>query len=375
MSTVLTANASGIYRLGELVVENKVQPAVQISVSSISNTFLQNTRELITQVRSDGVTVYGELRVASVIANAGILTVAVPNTSNTFDTSNTITGTVSTATATVNAVASNTVITVAKGNIEEINGNTLLIKRRSFEGFDTNSQLEGTESGVTSNIIQIIDVESANVIGNNAIVSSDAGIANGTIVSVDVVSSGFFYEDGERVELSIDTNPIKAYGIVSCERQGQSPGYWRNNDGRLDSDKFIQDNDYYQEYSYEVRSGIEGTRYAAGLKETAHVAGTKMFSNFRSVTACPEGANRIAPVVHNFLISANIANTSTGTFVVGEQVLQGNSIAYVLDTFSNSTINTLTLTKVEGSFDTTTNITGANSGAVGIINNLTLTIM
>ena len=376
LSTVLVSNTTGVYRLGELVIQNKTQPAVQLGVTGISNTFLQNRRELIKQVRSDGVTVYGELRVASVVANSGILTISVANTSNTFNTSNTIVGMVSTANATVANITNTTVSTQSKGNIEEINNDTLLIKRRSFDGFDTSNILEGTESGITGSVIQVIDVESANVVGNNAIVSSEAGVANGTIVSVDVISSGFFYEDGEVVELSTNTNPIKAQGTVVCERQGQSPGYWRNNDGKLDENKFIQDNDYYQEYSYEIRSGINRTVYETGVKETAHVAGTKMFSNFLKVSTNPEGSNRIAPGAYTLIVTANLANTSTGTFIVGEQVTQGNNaVGYVLKYSSVGAINTLDLTEVQGSFNTTTDIIGANTGAIGVINNLTITIM
>lgn len=47
-----------------------------------------------------------------------------------------------------------------------------------------------------------------------------------------------------------------------------------------DSKMKIQDSDYYQEYSYEIRSTVNVPRYETVLKDTMHMAGSKMFGNF-----------------------------------------------------------------------------------------------
>jgi hypothetical protein len=54
-------------------------------------------------------------------------------------------------------------------------------------------------------------------------------------------------------------------------------GYWENNQGKLNSDKYIHDNYYYQEYSYEIQSRLSIDKYSDILKQVAHIAGTKLF--------------------------------------------------------------------------------------------------
>lgn len=54
-------------------------------------------------------------------------------------------------------------------------------------------------------------------------------------------------------------------------------GYWLNSDGQLSSDKRLQDNFYYQDYSYEVQSSISLVEYRDIATQTVHPAGTKLF--------------------------------------------------------------------------------------------------
>lgn len=42
----------------------------------------------------------------------------------------------------------------------------------------------------------------------------------------------------------------------------------------------IQDSDFYQEYSYQIKSSLDKSLYEKTLKETVHLAGTKMFGDF-----------------------------------------------------------------------------------------------
>lgn len=54
-------------------------------------------------------------------------------------------------------------------------------------------------------------------------------------------------------------------------------GSYFNNDGFLSYKKYIQDSNYYQEFSYELRSDIQPQLYYNVIKEMAHPAGFKMF--------------------------------------------------------------------------------------------------
>jgi len=58
------------------------------------------------------------------------------------------------------------------------------------------------------------------------------------------------------------------------------PGYWQNNDGFLNTNKYIQDSDYYQQFSYELRAGESFNTYEKVMKKLLHPAGYKMFGLF-----------------------------------------------------------------------------------------------
>ena len=61
-------------------------------------------------------------------------------------------------------------------------------------------------------------------------------------------------------------------------------GYWTNPDNNTfeyyDGKMKIQDSDYYQEYSYEIRSTVDPKKYSKVIKDTMHLAGSKLFGNF-----------------------------------------------------------------------------------------------
>lgn len=55
------------------------------------------------------------------------------------------------------------------------------------------------------------------------------------------------------------------------------PGRYKNTDGFLSSNKYLQDGDYYQEYSYVIRAGVSLENYSDVVKKMLHPAGMKMF--------------------------------------------------------------------------------------------------
>ncbi len=58
------------------------------------------------------------------------------------------------------------------------------------------------------------------------------------------------------------------------------PGRYLSTKGHLSSDKFLQDNDYYQEYSYVIKSGVDIKLAKPILDVLVHPAGTKMFTQY-----------------------------------------------------------------------------------------------
>lgn len=61
---------------------------------------------------------------------------------------------------------------------------------------------------------------------------------------------------------------------------GRGSGYWETTDGFLNSDKYIQDSYYYQDYSYEIKAALTLDKYKNILKDTFHVAGSELFGKF-----------------------------------------------------------------------------------------------
>jgi hypothetical protein len=83
------------------------------------------------------------------------------------------------------------------------------------------------------------------------------------------------------------------------------PGYYQNTDGFLNSNKYIQDSDYYQQFAYELQAGEPFNRYSKIMKKLLHPAGYKMFGKF----------------VEERVVSADTSTTMTSTTDGGNMYL------------------------------------------------------
>lgn len=113
--------------------------------------------------------------------------------------------------------------------------------------------------------------------GNNAVVSGNAVFGSGLIERVRVIDSGLAYRNGESVSLESVRNPVISSGTVIAQTQGKAMGSFKDTRGFLNSDKYIHDNFFYQEYSYEVRSALPFERYSDILRQLWHPAGLEKF--------------------------------------------------------------------------------------------------
>jgi len=275
-------NVSQPFIIGEEITQSINEPAVNLQVTD-AGAF--NLRETIEQTRSDGNVVFGEILAATISSNTGTLLIKVANTSNTFDTSNTITGLETFATANIANVVVTTAVTVGKGEIigtSALLSNTLIlsIKRKQFNvSFTSNAAIFGSSSGAQGNVVQISEISDSSIMGNNAIIDSTAGTANGVIEGIEVINSGFAYRENELVTITEPNNQFVASGFVRLEKQGITEGAYQSTKGFLNSNKVIQDSRFYQEYSYEVQAGISLDKYSQVLRELVHVAGTELFGS------------------------------------------------------------------------------------------------
>lgn len=114
--------------------------------------------------------------------------------------------------------------------------------------------------------------------GKNANITAVAGFGVGAIQEVRVYDGGLGYTDNTAVTMTLPGNTeIRADGFCFVDSHGTGEGYFENSDGFLSADKFLHDNYFYQEYSYEVQSGLSLTKYAGILRDLWHIAGTERF--------------------------------------------------------------------------------------------------
>lgn len=79
------------------------------------------------------------------------------------------------------------------------------------------------------------------------------------------------------------------------------PGYYLSTDGFLSSDKKLQDSQYYQEYSYVIRSGIDVDKYRDVVLSVLHPAGMLMIGEVNIVEF-------ITGLLRNVVITIDVRN-------------------------------------------------------------------
>jgi hypothetical protein len=185
----------------------------------------------------------------------------------------------------VNTSIANAQISISRGSVINSSSSIINVKRKTFnQSFTPGVEITGSTSGATANVVSVTQIEDSSLMGNNAVVNSFAGIVNGSVTSLSVINSGFAYEDGEPVNIEIDTNAYIATGYANLVNQGVGEGYFKSTRGFLNSDKYIHDGDFYQFYSYQVQTELPLQVYGETLKKLMHVAGTKLFGNVIKVS-------------------------------------------------------------------------------------------
>ncbi len=185
-----------------------------------------------------------------------------------------------------------------KGVIISANSSVLHVKRTRFNTSWTAANIIGKSSGAIASFSvgdDAIDLVS-NSMGDNAIVTGDVVVADGVATAVDVIDSGYGYLNNQQMTLTNDTNQfaITANSVVATE--GTGTGYWETATSHLSDVSKVRDNKYYQEYSYDIQTGVSINRYRDIVKKVLHVAGTELFGT----------------VVKNSVINTNVtAATST----------------------------------------------------------------
>lgn len=156
-------------------------------------------------------------------------------------------------------------------------------RQRSFYRLDENEPLVQAKRPDVRFIVSSYTTDlTSNAMGNNALVDGSVYFARGQLQSVNVINSGYRYKDGEIVKLvNPNTGETAARAKITVAGTGISQGEWVTFNS-FTSDptvtNFLHDNDYYQEYSYDISSIINTEKYGAVISDLVQVSGTKQFN-------------------------------------------------------------------------------------------------
>jgi hypothetical protein len=141
-----------------------------------------------------------------------------------------------------------------------------------------------TRSVDSTATVKIVKVDDRGILGQNANIRGDVG-ANGTITGLRVADSGFSHEQNEEVRVQDTGREDSTQAVVRLRLQNaaNSEGYYATSRSHISTKRgFIQDSNFYQEFSYEVAVPLSLKRYKDIAMKLAHPAGQKMFGKFKS---------------------------------------------------------------------------------------------
>ena len=115
--------------------------------------------------------------------------------------------------------------------------------------------------------------------GNNATITAKLATGNGIISTASIYNSGYgFNTNNITVDAYLESNTEKTAAMtIITGALAIEEGAWKDTRGFLNSDKYIQDSDYYQEYSYEVQFTKSLDKYVEMLKQVMHPTGNRLF--------------------------------------------------------------------------------------------------
>ena len=308
---VTVDNLQGFYQTGERLTQTVDLPGYDIEYSGISNTVAVTVGEGVRQ----------ETTLATgVVESVNSTVLNLKDTVGAFNDVNDIItlSTNATITPAASGVAQSNGTSIATGTLKSIENNSdgtfnIKIRRLSFgQSFVSGATLTGVTSSATSNINNVVQDPDSLPIGFNAVVTANVQIANGVATEVEVINSGYGYQPNTTLNLVKSGSPFISTGVGSVNKQGVGPGRWITNESFLNDSPRIQDSNYYQEYSYVVKTGSALDKYASILKEMLHVAGFKLFGevlNTKEIFALKVDIDDASQHAANSLHHVTVANT------------------------------------------------------------------
>jgi hypothetical protein len=217
--------------------------------------------------------------------------------------------------------------------VEAANSTQLTVQRMRFNSANdavittnTTTTIVGGDSGSVANVTAITTSDDDDQIGNDVEISLVTATSNGVITELEIENSGFGFRNGQLVTAGSDG----VTGIANVYTYGTGAGFYRSKDGFLSDTKILQDGEFWQTHSYEVRASVALDKYSKMLKEVVHVAGTQYFGNL------------VLTSTSNITLNS-VSNSVTGTNTVITTSITSNSIQdrfgdFIYDYIGNNVI-------------------------------------
>lgn len=141
-------------------------------------------------------------------------------------------------------------------------------------------------SGYNPDILPRANVISATGNGANiqvtALLGSGADLrpiasTTGAILRILILNRGIGYTSNTTIDLSRSGDGTANATAQVVEGLFTYPGRYLNDDGHISSYNFLQDRDFYQSFSYVIRSSKSIAKYRKAVKDLIHPAGTKLW--------------------------------------------------------------------------------------------------
>jgi hypothetical protein len=162
----------------------------------------------------------------------------------------------------------------------------------------------------------------------------------GAVQEIQIINRGSGYTDIPTINLQSLGDGTATANATILEGVFTYPGRYLNDDGFLSSYNFLQDRDYYQNFSYVLRLKESISNYRKAVKQLVHPSGMKLFGQYLVVDEqdsliSSEGgvdASRAVIKTKNYVKTGNVVNVSysshglsTGNTVYLEFITGGNT--------------------------------------------------
>lgn len=232
----------------------------------------------------------------------------------------------------------------------------------SFVQGSNNDVRTKTNDG-SANLVFTIDDD---YIGQNATISPTVG-SNGSITAVRILDSGFNLDNGETVTLAATdrTDAAAATGVVTLRGAANSEGYYASSKSHISTSRgYIQDSNYYQEYSYEIVAPVALARYRDIALKLVHPAGEALFGRYQlqsnafvNVTTNNNSKKRLKANGTISLTQNSFGITGTGTSLTGNYANSGE----IIIEYAPRSFYTMILNKVSNTTSANTTTAWSNT--------------